>query len=124
MFSSLRMVATFPRLHTRPVVTQAFKVLQEHGKTVYDFNIPPEQRTSLDPKANISKIMEIYDRSTYCAQHVNVNVLNRKTLELAMEHPELYPGLTIRISGYAVSYVKLTKEQQLEVIARTFHERM
>ena len=88
------------------------------------FSIVPNAlgKTDMERKNNLVQILDGY--FIQGAHHLNVNVMNREVLLDAMEHPEKYPTLTIRVSGYAVNFNRLTREQQLEVVKRTFHESM
>lgn len=106
--ASLTSVAKLPYEHALDGISNTFSIV---GKAL-----------GKDESAQRSNLTAMLD--TYMAQkahHLNVNVFDRETLQDAMEHPELYPQLTVRVSGYAVNFIKLTKEQQLEVISRTFH---
>ena len=90
----------------------------------YTFAITPETlgKNSNEKQTNLVGLMDGYFNQT--GHHLNVNVFGRELLEDAMEHPENYPQLTIRVSGYAVNFVKLTREQQLDVINRTISNKM
>ena len=109
--ASLNSVAKIPYEHSQDGVSNTFSIVPDAlGKT-------PENRIH-----NLGTMMDGY--FSQGAQHLNVNVFNRETLLDAMDHPEEYPQLTIRVSGYAVNFIKLTREQQLDVINRTFHKSM
>lgn len=87
----------------------------------YTFSVVPNTiGTTLEEKiVNLKTILDSYFKSG--GQHINVNIIDKEVLLDAMEHPEKYPQLTIRVSGYAVNFVKLSKKHQLDIIARTFH---
>ena len=90
----------------------------------YTFSIVPSAlgKSEADKKQNLVSLLDGYFADQ--GHHINVNVIDKDVLIDAMDHPEKYPPLTIRVSGYAVNFVKLTKEQQLDVLSRTFHSRL
>ncbi len=109
--ASLNSVAKLPYEHSQDGISNTFSIIPDAlGKSV-------DEKTS-----NLGNLMDGYFSQN--AHHLNVNVFNRETLLDAMDHPEKYPQLTIRVSGYAVNFIKLTREQQLDVINRTFHASM
>ncbi len=109
--ASLSSVAKLPYSHSLDGISNTFSII---GKAL--------GKDSNAQMNNLSSLLDGY--MSQDAHHLNVNVFDRATLIDAMEHPEQYPQLTVRVSGYAVNFIKLTKEQQLEVISRTFHGEM
>ena len=109
--ASLNSVAKFDYEYAQDGVSNTFSI------------VPPSLGTTkAEQNENLVGMLDGYFKKG--AHHLNVNVLNRELLMDAYEHPENYPQLTIRVSGYAVNFVRLSKAHQLEVIERTFHERM
>ena len=109
--ASLNSVSKLPYIYARDGISNTFSIVPEAlGKS-------EDERVD-----NLVSIIDGYFANN--AHHLNVNVMNRELLMKAYENPEEYPNLTIRVSGYAVNFCKLSREQQKEVIMRTFHDRM
>jgi len=102
------------------------KIDYEHAQDgiSYTFSVVPKAlgKTGQERVGNLVGLLDGYFGEG--GQHINVNVFTRETLQDAMDHPEKYPQLTVRVSGYAVNFIKLTREQQLDVITRTFHDKL
>lgn len=109
--ASMRSVAQLPYDYSEDGISYTFSILPS------TLGMEPA-----DQETNLTGLLDGYFRDG--GHHINVNVIQRKTLLDAMDHPEKYPQLTIRVSGYAVHFVQLTREQQLEVVRRTVHAKL
>ena len=107
--SVLNTIAKLPYKHAEDGISYTFAITPK--------TLGKEENTRIN---NLISLLDGY--FVQHSHHINVNVFDRSLLEDAMEHPEKYPQLTIRVSGYAVNFTKLTREQQLDVINRTIHE--
>jgi formate C-acetyltransferase len=108
--ASMLSVAKLPYKHAEDGISYTFSM------------VPKALGKNLDERVdNLTSLLDGFFHNK--GHHINVNIFDRETLLDAMEHPELYPQLTIRVSGYAVNFIRLSREQQLDVINRTFHER-
>jgi formate C-acetyltransferase len=118
--ASLMSVAKIPFFVANDGVSNTFSIIPSAlGEDYKDFLEENKSNSAVD---NLVQLLDGYFANK--AHHLNVNVLNREMLIDAMNNPENYPNLTIRVSGYAVNFHKLTKEQQEEIISRTFHNRL
>jgi formate C-acetyltransferase len=122
--ASMASVAKLPFGDAQDGISNTFSIIPDAlGKCDQIFLGDPEVESDVDPEAQIDNLVALLDG--YAQQgghHLNVNVFTKETLLDAQAHPEAYPQLTVRVSGYAVNFNKLTREQQDEVISRTFHE--
>jgi formate C-acetyltransferase len=122
--ASMASVAKLPFGDAQDGISNTFSIIPDAlGKCDQIFLGDPEAESDVEPEAQIDNLVALLDG--YAQQgghHLNVNVFTKETLLDAQAHPEKYPQLTVRVSGYAVNFNKLTKEQQDEVISRTFHE--
>jgi formate C-acetyltransferase len=119
--ASLASVAKIPYIHAKDGISNTFSIIPNAlgNETI---NMVIDKINKNERVENLVNLIDGYFAKN--AQHLNVNVFDRETLIDAQNNPEKYPQLTIRVSGYAVNFIKLTKEQQDDVISRTFHKKM